>query len=206
MSSAAECYRRPHESRPVTPAEGAADDVPVELGANWFYSRRFASLPIQMWGTTANLAFRKQVLADAQVGGFDPALGPGVPAGGGEAAYFFYRVLRHGYRLRYQPDAVTWYQREGTRAELVRRHFESGKGYVAGHLHMLLKDGDFRALDRLVDLARLHASRLVSLIASRDHALPPAAILAELAGNLMGSYTLWKSYRQLKDSDAGATP
>lgn len=184
---------------------GDSDALPVELGARWFYSRRFAPLPVQMWGTTANLAFRKQVLADGQVGGFDPALGPGVPSGDGEAAYFFYRVLRHGYRLRYEPDAVTWYQRAGTRAELVRRHFESGKGYVAGHLHMLLKDGDFRAWGRLCALPRAHASRLVTWLAAHDHALPPTAILAELAGNLLGAYSLWKSYRQLKELDAAAT-
>ena len=180
--------------------DGSGDD-PVEFGAGWFHSRRFAPLPVQMWGTTANLAFRKQVLTDAQVGGFDPALGPGAPSGDGEAAYFFYRVLRQGYRLRYQPDAVTWYQHAGTRGELLRRHFEIGKGYVAGHLHMLLKDGDFRAWGRLFALPRVHASRLVS----PDHARPPTAILAELAGNLVGAYSLWKSYRQLKNIEAAAT-
>jgi len=197
---------------PATPLAAKADtgghgseDKPVELGASWFYSRRFAPLPVQMWGTTANLAFRKDVLTDVQVGGFDPALGPGVPSGDGEAAYFFYRVLRHGYRLRYQPDAVTWYQRAGTRAELARRHFESGKGHVAGQLHMLLKDGDMRAWGQLFALPRVHAARLVSLIASPDQALPPTAILAELAGNLLGAYSLWKSYRQLKTIDAAVT-
>ena len=165
MSSAAGCYRRPPGRQRVTLAAGGSDEAAVELGARWFYSRRFSPLPVQLWGTTANLAFRKQVLADVQVGGFDSALGPGVPSGDGEAAYFFYRVLRHGYRLRYQPEAVTWYQHAGTRAELMRRHFESGKGYVAGHLHMLLKDGDFRAWGRLCALPRVHASRLVSSIA-----------------------------------------
>jgi GT2 family glycosyltransferase len=183
---------------------GDSDLAAVEFGARWFYSRRLSPLPVQVWGATANLAFRKQVLADVEVGGFDPALGPGVPSGDGETGYLFYRALRHGYKLRYQPDAVTWYQRAGTRAELIKRHFEIGKGYVAGHLHMLLKDGDFRAWGRLCALPRVHASRLVSSIAAHDHAVPPMAILAELAGNLLGAYSLWKSYRQLKEPHAAA--
>jgi hypothetical protein len=100
---------------------------------------------------------------------------------------------------------VTWYQGAGTKTELARRHFESGKGSVAGHLHMLLKDRDVRALGLLLALSRVHAARLLSLIAPHDQTMPPAAILAEFAGNLLGAYSLWKSYRQLKDIDATAT-
>ena len=197
----------PAPCRGTAGAVGGAgfEDEPVELGAPWFHSRRFAPLPVQMWGTTANIAFRKQVLTDVEVGGFDPALGPGVPSSDGEAAYFFYRVLRHGYTLRYQPDAVTWYQLTGTRTELIRRHFETGKGYVASYLHMLLTDGDFRAWGRLFVLPGVHASRLASLIAAPDDALAPTAIVAELAGNLLGAYSLWKSYRQLNYTRAAAT-
>ena len=183
----------------------AVDDMPAEFGANWFYSRRFAPLPIQMWGTTANLAVRRPVVADIEVGGFEPALGPGVPSGEGAAAYFFYRVLRHGYRLRYQPDAVAWYHRAGTRGELLRRHFESGKGYVAANLHMFFEDRDFRAWEPLFALPARSASRLGSAIASPDPASPPGAILAELAGNVLGAFALWKSYRRVKQTHVAAT-
>ena len=202
----------------VLPAEGRArvafcndaaassEEAPADLGADWFLSRWFPALPTQRWGTTANMAFRRQLLTDTQVGGFDRALGPGVPSGGGEAAYFFYRALRHGYKLRYQPNAVTWHQCDDRKTEVVRQHFDGGKGHVAGQLHLLLKDGDFRALGMLVDLPRLHFARLVSAIRMAADALPPRVILAELAGNIVGPYSLWKSYRQSKDIDAAADP
>ena len=202
----------------VLPAEGRAqvqssnaaaaspEEAPTELGLDWFVSHSFSALPIQRWGTTANMAFRRQLLTDAHVGGFDPALGPGVPSGGGEAAYFFYRALRHGYKLRYQPDAVTWHQCDDRKTELARQYFEGGKGHVAGQLHLFLEDGDFRALRMLLDLPRLHFTRLVSAIRRAADALPPGVILAELAGNIAGPYALWKSYRQCKAVHAATDP
>jgi GT2 family glycosyltransferase len=202
----------------VSPAEGRAqvpssneaaaspEETSADLGADWFFSRWFRALPTQRWGTTANMAFRRQLLTDTQVGGFDRALGPGVPSGGGEAAYFFYKALRHGYKLRYQPDAVTWHQCDDRKTELARQHFEDGKGHVAGQLHLFLKDRDFRALGMIVDLPRLHFTRLVSAIRLAADALPPSVILAELAGNIVGPYSLWKSYRQWKAIDAAADP
>jgi len=186
----------PAEGQAASDGDATADpEAPVELGTNWFLSRRFEALPIQAWGTAANLAFRRQLLTDPQVGGFDPALGPGVPSGGGEAAYFFYKALRAGYKLRYQPDAVTRHQGDQRKAALARQHFHSGKGHVASQLHLLLRDGDFRALGMLVDLPRLHFTRLVSALGRAADALPPGVILAELAGNISGPYALWKSYR-----------
>lgn len=187
-------------------AAASPEEAPADLGADWFLSRWFPALPTQRWGTTANMAFRRQLLTDIQVGGFDRALGPGVPSGGGEAAYFFYKALRHGYKLRYQPDAVTWHQCDDRKTELARQHFEGGKGHVAGQLHLLLKDGDFRALGMLLDLPALHFTRLVSAIRRAADALPPGVILAELAGNIVGPYSLWRSYRQPKAIDAAADP
>jgi hypothetical protein len=157
-----------------------------------------------LWGTTANLAFRKRLVTDTQVGGFDRALGPDMPSGGGEAAYFFYKALRHGYQLRYQPDAVTWHRCGDRKTTRARQHFEEGKGHVAGQLHLLIKDGDFRALGMLVDLPRLHFGRVVSAFRGAADALPFRVMLAELAGNIVGPYALWKSYRLWKAIDTAA--
>lgn len=56
-------------------------------------------------GTGASMAFRRKVLRS--VGGFDPALGGGTPARGGEDLSPFVEVLLAGWRLAYEPTAVT---------------------------------------------------------------------------------------------------
>jgi GT2 family glycosyltransferase len=56
------------------------------------------------FGTGANMTFRRTVLRD--VGMFDPALGGGTIAEGGEDLDIFFRVLRAGGTLVYEPAAM----------------------------------------------------------------------------------------------------
>ena len=55
-------------------------------------------------GSGANMAFDTQVLR--ALGGFDPALGAGTPARGGDDLAAFVQVLLAGHRLVYQPEAI----------------------------------------------------------------------------------------------------
>lgn len=55
-------------------------------------------------GSGANMAFDAGALR--ALGGFDPALGAGTPARGGDDLAAFVQVLLAGHRLVYQPDAV----------------------------------------------------------------------------------------------------
>jgi GT2 family glycosyltransferase len=59
-------------------------------------------------GSGANMAFARDALR--AVGGFDPALGAGTPARGGDDLAAFVQVLLAGHRLVYQPDAVVWHR------------------------------------------------------------------------------------------------
>ena len=63
-------------------------------------------------GSGANMAFRASWLRLR--GGFDPAMGPGTPARGGEDLYAFFQVVSSGGRLVYQPKAIVrhWHRRE----------------------------------------------------------------------------------------------
>jgi GT2 family glycosyltransferase len=56
------------------------------------------------FGTGANCAFRRSIFRD--VGPFDPALGGGTVAEGGEDLDIFFRVLRAGGTLVYEPAAM----------------------------------------------------------------------------------------------------
>jgi len=59
------------------------------------------------FGSGASMAFRVSALR--QIGGFDPAIGPGSPGMGGEDLAAFVQVIKHGYRLVYEPTAVAYH-------------------------------------------------------------------------------------------------
>jgi glycosyltransferase involved in cell wall biosynthesis len=67
------------------------------------------------FGSGANMAYRTAALR--QVGGFDPATGAGTAARGGDDLLGFLRILRAGYSLSYQPDAIVrhFHHREADR-------------------------------------------------------------------------------------------
>ena len=56
-----------------------------------------------------------------RVGGCDERLGPGSPARGGVDMDLFYRLLRAGARIRYEPDAIVRHERQDYAARLARR-------------------------------------------------------------------------------------
>ncbi|GAA2512947.1 glycosyltransferase family 2 protein [Pilimelia columellifera] len=60
--------------------------------------------PLPPFGVGANMAFRTAALRD--IGGFDPALGAGAPACGGEDTAIFTWLLLTGRTMLYRPSAV----------------------------------------------------------------------------------------------------
>lgn len=86
-----------------------------------------------MFGSGANMAFKTSALRD--IGGFDPALGAGSTAMGGDDLSSFFEVIMSDYRLVYQPTAIIrhWHHREyaGLRRQL--------HGYGVGLTAYLMK-------------------------------------------------------------------
>jgi GT2 family glycosyltransferase len=79
-------------------------------------------------GSGANMAFAAEALR--RIGGFDPALGAGSPARGGDDLAAFVQVLLSGFRLVYQPDAVVWHRHRLDHASL--RAMAQGYGVGLG--------------------------------------------------------------------------
>ena len=77
-------------------------------------------LPLHAWqcGSGANMAFRKSVLDE--IGGFDEVL----PTA--EDIDAFFRVMREGYLLVYEPTAVVRHDHPGDVRQLKRRHASPG--------------------------------------------------------------------------------
>jgi GT2 family glycosyltransferase len=59
-------------------------------------------------GSGANTFLRADVARE--IGGFDPSLGAGTPACGGEDLDVYIRVLQNGYDIVYEPGAILWHE------------------------------------------------------------------------------------------------
>jgi len=151
--------------------------------------------PAQTWllGATANAAFRAAIFAHPEIGLMDECLGPGMPSGVGEDTYLFYKVVKAGYTISYEPEACVRHKHRHTEAALKRQLYGYSKGHVAYHLTTWLRDGDWRCLTQLLLLLPgWHCYRLIKyLLEQSDY--PPSLIWLEILGNLAGPWSLWRS-------------
>jgi GT2 family glycosyltransferase len=86
-------------------------------------------------GSGANMAFDRGTLR--ALGGFDPAIGAGTLARGGDDLAAFFAVLAAGRRLAYQPGALVWHRHRRDAASLAGQAYGYGVGlgaYVASIL------------------------------------------------------------------------
>jgi glycosyltransferase involved in cell wall biosynthesis len=81
------------------------------------------------FGTGANMAFRRSFLLSE--GLFDPALDVGTPANGGGDLDMFFRVLKRGHALVYEPAAMVRHRHRRTYAELRTQITNNGIGFYA---------------------------------------------------------------------------
>jgi O-antigen biosynthesis protein len=168
-----------------------------EVDRAWFDRQRLA-VPTWELGATANAAFRSEIFRDRRVGLMDEVLGPGMPSGAGEDLYFFYRILKAGYHLRYEPLAWGWHQHRRTMAELQRQLFNYGKGNIAYHSHALIYDRDFRVLAMVFIFLPIYYSKQVLIAIFIDRRYPLSLRLAEIAGLFAGPWGYWRSVRLIK--------
>lgn len=172
-----------------------------EFGPTWFRRSVYAA-PTWTIGATANTAFRAALLRDPDVGLFDETLGPGVPSGVGEDTYFYYRALRAGYTICYEPSSLVWHEHRSTEQALHSQLRNYSSGHVAYHLRTLVSDGDIRALERLANLAAAQGRRLAKVgarvILKRQPKAALERVLVEVTGNVSGPLAFAKSVRNLR--------
>lgn len=168
-----------------------------EVDGAWFRSLRGA-VPTWNLGATANAAFRATIFGDSRIGLLDEALGAGMPTGCSEDTYLFYRILKAGYTIAYEPAAWVWHRHRREMGALRSQIYSYSKGHVAYHLTTLFEDGDLRALVRLLwSLPKIYAWRALERLRGRSD-YPLRLLLLEFGGNLAGPWALWQARRRVR--------
>ncbi|MBD2578574.1 glycosyltransferase [Oscillatoria sp. FACHB-1406] len=171
---------------------------PFEVNGDWFKSFPKFAVPTWGLGATANAAFRASIFTHPQIGLMQEALGPGMPSGVGEDTYLFYKVLKAGYTITYEPSAYVWHKHRRDLSALRRQIFGYSKGHVSYNLTTWLRDGDWRGfLQVFVALPMYHTKRILTwLRGTSDY--PLSLILLEIQGNILGPWVLWRSHQRVK--------
>jgi O-antigen biosynthesis protein len=164
----------------------------------WFESSKLRPIPVWRLGVTGNAAFRVSIFCHPQIGLFNEVLGPGTPTSSTEDLYMFYRVLKAGYTIIYEPSSYIFHKHRRTIPELRQQVYNYAKGHVAYQLTTVINDHDFRALVRLlIDLPLSRIKQVVGrFFIKREY--PLSLVLLELTGNLAGPFALIRSRRRAR--------
>ena len=95
-------------------------------------------------GAGANMAIRRDVLT--RIGGFDECLDAGTPTRSGGDHEMFVRILSAGYRIVYDPRALSWHRHRRTRADVFHTVFGYGVGVYAMWTGLLLEKRELGVL------------------------------------------------------------
>jgi GT2 family glycosyltransferase len=132
-------------------------------------------------GAGASMAFRRDVLRALRP--FATELGPGTAAAAGDDTYALYRVLSHGHRIVYTPDALAWHRHRIDDAGLATQIRGYGTATACVLLRLLFEHGEGDALGLTWWYVRRHFVPRLWRALRHDPAAPPLHLtLAELRG------------------------
>ena len=137
-------------------------------------------------GTGANMAFRKKIFNE--IGFFNPALGVGTPTNGGEDLEFFFRVIKAGFPLVYEPNAVVRHRHRKSYQELKNQLTNNGIGLYSYITHALFTYKDDRSQFLYLSIWWLFYWDIKRLLLSfrNPQIFPRDLIIAELKGSFLG--------------------
>lgn len=138
-----------------------------------------------IFGAGCNMAYRRDVLT--KLGGFDEALDTGRPLPGGGDLDMFYRVVRSGRVLVYEPRMLVFHKHRREYAALRRQYWTWGTGFMAFVAKTYGSDRpQRRRLRRLVRWWLVEQLRTLRAILRGRETLPVELALAELCGGVVG--------------------
>ena len=157
-------------------------------------------------GSGANMAFSRAGLA--AIGGFDPALGAGTTARGGDDLAGFLDILKQGFQIVYTPDALVWHHHRRTETGMAQQARGYGIGLGAYLTRAVLKDP--AALLHFAMVAPRGLAHIFGAGSAKNVRLPgdyPRAFLrAERLGILSGIPAYLRSRRAANRSTSHIDP
>jgi len=146
---------------------------------------RLYPLGAGIFGAGCNMSYRRDLLQ--KLGGFDEALDTGRPLPGGGDLDMFYRVVRSGYPLVYEPQYAVFHKHRREHSQLRRQLWTWGTGFMAYVVKTFRADpvGNIKLVWLVAWWFRIHVKEVVRSVLRRGPLSPELAV-AQLAGGVVG--------------------
>lgn len=146
---------------------------------------RFYPCGAGMFGSGCNMAFRREVLE--RLNGFDEALDTGAPLPGGGDLDIYYRVIRAGHVLVYEPRFLVFHEHRKSESALRQQYYTWGLGMSAYVRKNMKADPEMAGLFRHFLLWWIrHLLRELRQSLRTGQPLPPGMLIAEICGCAVG--------------------
>jgi len=148
-------------------------------------------------GAGVNMALRRTV--PALLGPFDEALDAGTVTRSGGDNEMFSRIIGAGYRIVYDPAALSWHRHRRSWPELRQAFYGYGAGVYAAWTRSLLFEGELHVLRTAYRWLLDHQlPSLARALLRRPGSAPLDLLLAELRGCAAGPWAYFVSRRRLR--------
>jgi GT2 family glycosyltransferase len=144
------------------------------------------------------MAIRREVLE--RIGPFDDALDVGTPTRSGGDTEMFSRILASGYRIIYDPAALSWHRHRRSWEELRQTIYGYGVGVYAFWTRIVLTEGNLiNVLGHSCNWFFFYQLRNVfKSLLRRPGSIPLDLLFAELKGCAAGPWAYLSSRKHLR--------
>ena len=156
-------------------------------------------------GAGANMIFRRDVFRT--VGMFAEDLGPGTPARSGDDKYYFFKIVRLGYRICQEPTRQVWHRHRDDFQALARIMNDYGVAEFAFATRCIVADRELSAVRMWLWWGTHFRHDFVAALRRRDRRIPIRLTLAELSGAAVGPILMlrsWWSRRRIRSVELPA--
>lgn len=146
---------------------------------------KFKVWPVKKIATGANNMVPREVYD--MIGIYSTFLGGGSPIPHGNSLEFVYRVIKAGYDLKFDSEAIVFHQHPSKSHELAKKMYVYGVGNTAYMLYIFIRNHDVRYL--IEGLAGHHLYTFSNCILSLagKYSLPPQIAIYSFIGSVAGN-------------------